>query len=101
MNVRRMRASDIADTARAHLAAWQAAYTGILSGTLLDGLSQSEFERAWREIIRRPERTNLVVEREGHAIGYIAFGPPAEHGQDTTTGEIYGLYVHPDSDRLD
>jgi ribosomal protein S18 acetylase RimI-like enzyme len=96
MNVRRMLVSDIAKVARAHLAAWQAAYAGILSDTLLDGLSQPQFERAWREIIRVPDRTNLVAEREGHVVGYIAFGPLSEQQEDRTTGEIYGLYVHPD-----
>jgi GNAT superfamily N-acetyltransferase len=91
-----MLASDIADVARAHLAAWQAAYRGTLSDALLNGFSQREFERAWREIIRRPNRKNLVVEREGRVIGYIGFGPLSDHYDDVATGEIYGLYVHPD-----
>ncbi len=95
MNVRRMRDSDIADVARAHMAAWQAAYTGILSDASLDGLSQPEFERAWHDIVRRPNRTSLVVEREGRVVGYIAFGPLPDQPDDAATGEIYGLYVHP------
>jgi ribosomal protein S18 acetylase RimI-like enzyme len=99
MNVRRMRDADIPDVARAHAraqrAAWQAASTGIPSDAGWDGLSELDFERAWHEIIRRPNRTNLVVEREGYVVGYIAFGPLSDQKDDTATGEIYGLHVHP------
>jgi ribosomal protein S18 acetylase RimI-like enzyme/CheY-like chemotaxis protein len=96
MKVRRMRTSDIAHVGRVHLAAWQATYRGLLSDASLEGLSQPELERAWRQIVRRPERTNLVLEREGCVVGYIAFGPLTDPNDDAATGEIYGLYVHPD-----
>jgi len=97
MRVRQMAPSDIPAVAQAHRRAWQVAYRGILSDGLLDGLSQAEFERNWQGILRRPNRTTLVVEREGRVVGYAAFGPSHE-GQENGSAacEIIGLYVHPD-----
>lgn len=97
MRVRQMAPSDIPAVAQAHRRAWQVAYRGILSDALLDGLSPAEFERNWQGILRRPNRTTLVVEREGRVVGYAAFGPNHEgQGNGSTAGEIVGLSVHPD-----
>jgi ribosomal protein S18 acetylase RimI-like enzyme len=97
MRVRQMAPSDIPAVAQAHQRAWQVAYRGILSDGLLDGLSQAEFERNWQGILRRPNRTTLVVEREGRVIGYAAFGPGHDGQRNgSAAGEIIGLYVHPD-----
>jgi ribosomal protein S18 acetylase RimI-like enzyme len=97
MRVRQMAPTDIPAVAQAHRRAWQVAYRGMLSDAVLDGLSQAEFEHNWQGILRRPNRTTLVVEREGRVVGYAALGSSHE-GQDngSTAGEIIGLYIHPD-----
>jgi ribosomal protein S18 acetylase RimI-like enzyme len=96
MHVREMLDSDIPDVAQAHLKAWQAAYRGILSDSMLDGLDRATFERNWQGILHRPHRTTLVIESHGRAIGYIAFGPASTPSRELADGEIIGLYVHPD-----
>ncbi len=99
MIVRPMQTQDIPAVAEAHLAAWQAAFRGILPDPVLDSLTEQEFVRTWQEIIKRPNRTNLVVEVHGQVVGFVAFGPVAvsEPGEpaDTATREIYGIYTHP------
>jgi ribosomal protein S18 acetylase RimI-like enzyme len=96
-----MRRSDIPGVARAHIVAWQRAFRGILSDKLLDGLSVERSEAAWREIIQRENRTNLVAERNGVVLGYVAFGPAHDCDADMPPpGEIYGIYVHPEYWRL-
>ena len=97
LDVRDVTATDVADVARVHLAAWRAAYRGILSETLLERTGQADFERTWREILQRPERTDLAVWQDRRLRGYISFGPVDDrYGDSPATGEIYGLYVHPD-----
>lgn len=98
MNIREMTESDVPAVARCHAASWQTAFRGIVSDGLLDGLTVLQFQETWTHILKRANRTNLVAESETEILGFVAFGPPPSDdrpGQDET-GEIYGIYVHPD-----
>ena len=99
MTVRPMQTDDIPAVAETHVAAWQAAFRGILPDAVLDNLTQEEFVGIWQEIIERPNRTNLVVEEDGRAVGFVAYGPVSggELGQSAVAAatEIYGIYTHP------
>jgi ribosomal protein S18 acetylase RimI-like enzyme len=101
MNIRKMTKLDVADVARCHVASWQMAFRGILSDRLLDNLITSQFEENWVRILERPSRVNLVAESKTSILGFVAFGPPND---DTVTldgtGEIYGIYIHPDHWRI-
>ena len=99
ITVRPMRPADVAAVARAHLAAWQAAFRGILSDALLDGLRIEDFESAWRQLVHAQNRSNLVAQRDGVVLGYASLGPALDPGA-TTAGEVYGIYVHPEHWRL-
>ena len=46
----------------------------------------------WRDLLKRPGRTNLVVSSGSSVVGFVAFG--AEDAARPT--EIFGIYVHPD-----
>ena len=93
--IKRLEAKYIYDIAAAHRLAWQKAFKGILSDTLLDGLRDNEFVTGWQDIITRAERTDLVKVLKGcKAIGFVSFGPPY-HQDENSNAEIYGIYVHP------
>jgi ribosomal protein S18 acetylase RimI-like enzyme len=97
MKVRPIRPSDVPAIARTVVAAWQTAYRGILSDAFLEGLDVKRIEEVWYEIIEMGERTNLVVEVDGHAIGFVGFGEARDEDTDPAqVAEIYGIYVHPD-----
>jgi ribosomal protein S18 acetylase RimI-like enzyme len=96
-----MNASDVPGVARAHVAAWQKAFRGILSDKLLDSLSVERSEAVWRELLQREGRTHLVAEQGDVILGYVAFGPAqAPDASALPVGEIIGLYVHPDHWRM-
>jgi ribosomal protein S18 acetylase RimI-like enzyme len=80
------------------VAAWQAAYRGLLPDRVLDGLSIEDSERRWRERIAEPWGYILVLERDGCIVGHAARGNTQDEDVDRqSVGEIYVLYVHPDS----
>ena len=86
----------IFDIVNAHLKAWQKAFTGILSESLLDELEIGDFIGNWKCVLDDESRTNLIYVNDlDRAIGFVSFGPPKETC-DLFNHEIYGIYVHPD-----
>jgi GNAT superfamily N-acetyltransferase len=73
---------------------WRTAYRHVLPPAQLDGLPV-DAER-WRVRLERPPRgwSTLVVERDGHVIGFASTGPSRD---ELATGELYALYVQPDA----
>lgn len=98
--------SDAPRLADTHIAAWRAAYQGVMSAEYLDGLSTEAHARGWRRNILepRPGTFHLAAETGGRVAGFCIFGPaegPAdagpEAGPESATGQLYAINVHPDS----
>jgi ribosomal protein S18 acetylase RimI-like enzyme len=91
--IRSARPDDAAALARVHVAAWRAAYRGILPEGVLEGLSVAEFERTWQGLLADATRTNLVIcpQPAGPPAGFVAFRVQRDAG----AAEIIGLYVDP------
>lgn len=81
------------------MATWLSAYRGILPDERLDALTVDDQWELWNStLFRRPSRTNLVLEDEGLVRGWCAVGPARDDDEDPRhTGEVYGLYVHPEA----
>lgn len=93
--IKRLEAKYISDIANVHRLAWQKAFKGILSDTLLSSLTDQEFAEHWSNTITQVDRTNLIkVMGDDKAIGFVSFGP-SRAVQETVRSEIYGLYLHP------
>ncbi|MGH9305237.1 MAG: GNAT family N-acetyltransferase [Acidimicrobiales bacterium] len=97
---------DAARITEVHVRAWQLAYRGILSERYLDDLSlqTKERRRRWEGIITAPERpgtVTLVAEVDGEVAGWASHGSNRDSDVTTPqTGEIYGIYIHPDYWRI-
>lgn len=87
-------ASAVADV---HVAAWRAAYTGIMPHDYLERLTVEQRTVDWERWLRDPgPGTTLVCEREGQIMGFSVFGPARDHDVARgTTGELVALNVHP------
>lgn len=96
MNIRAAAARDAGPIARVHVRAWQLAYRDILPAHVLDALSVERRELAWSERIAASAAI-LVADRTGAVVGWISFGPSRDSDATPSDGEVYGLYVDPDS----
>jgi ribosomal protein S18 acetylase RimI-like enzyme len=96
MNIRAAEAGDAGPIARVHVRAWQLAYRDILPARVLDALSVERRELAWSERIAANVAI-LVADRAGSVAGWISFGPNRDADARSGDGEVYGLYVDPDS----
>lgn len=88
---------------RIHTVAWQVGYEHVFGVEALATLDIDARVRQWRErlagggdAIEGVEL--LVVEDDRHAVvGWAAAGPSEGDDADTSTAELYGIYVDPDA----
>ena len=94
--VRTASPSDAQAMGEVHVRAWRAAYRGILSDALLDGLTASKSAEGWARAIAGAgdERVVLVAEDEGRVVGFAGGGPAVPEGEDGRF-ELYVLNVDP------
>ncbi len=95
--VRPAREEDAPALARVHVAAWRAAYRGMLPESHLENLSAAEKENTTRELILHPPGPRhrlLVLDRGGAILGFAATGPARDEPLEGP-GEVYAIYLHP------
>ena len=80
--------------ARVWVAAWQAAYSGLMPAEYLDGLNadaaRSRFEQGLRA-----NPSVLVLELDGDILGFGAYGASRDPDAAPTTGEVFAINLHP------
>jgi ribosomal protein S18 acetylase RimI-like enzyme len=92
--VRTATAADARAIARVQVAAWRAAYDGIVPRAFLDGMLEEEWAERRRGNLLAEGAVTLVAEEAGAVAGFVFAGPPREvpPGYDA---EVYALYVLP------
>jgi ribosomal protein S18 acetylase RimI-like enzyme len=95
--VRRARPADAAVLARIQVAAWRAAYPGLLPDAYLHALREDELTAVkTRRLTRDGGRTPiLVAEVDGVPAGFVVAGPGKAPDGPPDTGELYELDVDP------
>lgn len=80
--------------ARVWVAAWQAAYAGLMPAAYLAGLDAHAalpaFERGLRSNL-----SVLVLERDGSILGFSGYGASRDAGAGPSTGEVIAINLHP------
>ena len=83
---------------------WRAAYRGVLSDQLLDGLSTAERTTAWQQLLLETGERQLVLVGEfpgGDLAGFCSIASPGrDEDADQGTAELGALYVDPDKWRV-
>jgi ribosomal protein S18 acetylase RimI-like enzyme len=103
MRVRPAVPADAESIATINVYGWQAAYAGLMPAELLDAMEigpRAESMRSWlsrddAERLARPGQTLVAVDGTGAVAGYTHYGPL--RGGQPGDGEIYAIYVRPDT----
>ena len=94
-----MEARDVGGVAEVSVAAWKAAYRGLLPTDYLEQLTAASRVQAWRTALERPVRPGglrVVSEDEhGSVSAFLASGPAHAETEAGTTGQVYVLNVDP------
>ncbi len=95
-SVRLARTSDVDDVARVQVAAWRAAYAGVLPAEVLDALDADEIAWEWGRALLQPGPHRLLValDSAGGVAGAAAVGPSGDPDAQGA-GEISLLVVDP------
>lgn len=98
MNIRLAVPEDGAALAEVQVAAWQAAYRGLMPDSALAGFTVEKRAALWQRLLAEPRATGTVVaEVQEMLVGYCLFGPTRdEDGKDKAVGEIIALNMRPD-----
>lgn len=98
-----LRPATVADAdgiAEVHVRSWQAAYRGLMPQQVLDQLSIPERAANWARILgESPRASQTVVALDGERIvGWTSYGAArdADAGDARPTGELWGIYAHPE-----
>lgn len=93
--------SDAYALAEMHVAAWQVAYRGLLPDDFLEGLTVAARAERWQQLLADSPRRTWVACEADRVVGFVSVGICRDDDAlPDLTGEIYGLYVHPDKWRL-
>ncbi len=95
LQIRRAAPDDAPSLAAVEVAAWRAAYRGLMPDAYLDGLSEAEKAAAWRQNLLKHGPTGrkrvLLAETDAGVIGFVRVGAALEEADEV--GLVYLLYV--------
>jgi ribosomal protein S18 acetylase RimI-like enzyme len=99
MAIREATPADARSVAEIHVRAWRAAYRGQLPDDYLDGLSVEDRLAQHEWSLRHPRQTwRMWISQDGARVaGFAVTGPSEDADADDRTGEVYAIYLEPDS----
>ncbi len=92
-HVRRATPDDAHDVAELQVAAWRAAYRGLLPDEYLSSLSVAALQETWSQRLAGGGDVLLAV--AGAPLGFISYGS-GDPAAGEPTGQVFAFYVHPD-----
>ncbi|MFT3853279.1 MAG: GNAT family N-acetyltransferase [Ilumatobacteraceae bacterium] len=97
IGVRAARLGDEDALGAVHVAAWQAAYRGIMPSAYLDGLDPAERAAMWARFFEAQgaDQELRVVAVDGVVVGFACFGRCRDEGAEADA-ELYAINLHPD-----
>jgi ribosomal protein S18 acetylase RimI-like enzyme len=96
LKLREAKPADAPKLAEIHVAAWRAAYRGLMPDDFLAALSVAERLKLWeREVTRRGPAKLALADLDGVLAGFCLFGPTRDE-TPSEAAEIYAVNVHPD-----
>jgi ribosomal protein S18 acetylase RimI-like enzyme len=98
LRIREAEPRDARAIAEVHVRAWQDAYRGQLTDDYLDDLNVEARLEDHRRSLESPMagwRTWLAEEGDA-VVGFAVTGPSQDADADSTTGEVYAIYLEPE-----
>ena len=96
LTLRAAKREDAPAIAQIHVAAWRAAYRGLMPDDYLASLSVYERTKMWHDALGRPSPVQLALaEVDGTLAGFCLYGPTRDK-EPPEVAEIYAVNIHPD-----
>jgi ribosomal protein S18 acetylase RimI-like enzyme len=96
LTLRAAKREDARAIAEIHVAAWRAAYRGLMPDDYLAALSVDERAKMWHDALGRASPAQLALaELDGTLAGFCIYGPTRDK-EPPEVAEIYAVNIHPD-----
>ncbi|WP_034271852.1 GNAT family N-acetyltransferase [Actinospica robiniae] len=98
VSIREPLPSDAADLGRAHAAAWQITYKGVIPDEVLETYTPERRTRMWERVIARPREARehiAVAEIDGAVVGFAWTSACRDEGSPDSLGELQAINVAP------
>ena len=95
MLIRPAKLDDARAVAEVQVAAWYAAYRGIIPDDYLQSLSVERRALIWRQSIEKGTPDLWIAADGPEVLGWIAFGQSRDSDKPSLVGEVWALYVSP------
>jgi ribosomal protein S18 acetylase RimI-like enzyme len=96
MPCRMVKPEDASALACISVAAWQAAYRGLMPPEFLDALSAADIQTRWERVFAEGPPSVVVFERDQQVVASCHFGASRDPDATPGTAEVFSLNVHPD-----
>lgn len=105
ITVRPARVEDADAIATVHVRSWQVAYDGIIPGEFLRALDVTSRAEHWRRNLTETETafgttapTTVVAELgpDPEVVGFASLGRWRDQPEDSSRGELWAMYAHPE-----
>jgi len=93
--IRKASEHEAARISQIHVAAWKAAYRGLIPDDYLDSLDPLQRTVTWKALIGAPEELVLVAVRGPRIVGFCSLGASRDPAAPPEIAEISSLYVEP------
>ena len=88
-------AADLPSLARVHIAAWRAAYHGLMNPEFLQSLGYEHAARRLRPALEAQPPLVVAVESNREIVGFSRFGASSDANVSPRTGEVFACNVDP------
>jgi ribosomal protein S18 acetylase RimI-like enzyme len=96
VTIRAATVDDAEAIAKVNVASWRWAYDGLLPASVLDALSVEGRAADWRSMIASQVcDVSVATAGDGTIVGFVNIGTTRDDGSPSTTGELFALYVLP------
>jgi len=87
---------DARTMAAVHIAAWRAAYRGLVPESFLAALDRDRKTARFREFLKIGAGDTYIIESDNEPVGHLTIGPCRDADLDErVVGEIWGIYLAP------
>jgi len=96
MQIRPAKESDIPGLAETHIAAWQAAYRGLMPDAVIDAQTLDNRTAGWTKTLTDASRGNLACLIDDRIVGFSSFCKSRDQDANSGEAELVAMYVHPE-----
>ena len=94
--IRWAKTSDAQALGNLHTTSWLKAYKNIIPDNILSQLDPEKRTEKFKKAIKENKKQTAVLLLNDQVIGFITLDKNRDQDYDDQTGEIWGIYLHPD-----